>query len=215
MRAEAPLPDDKDGPQYEHAGQHEAGHHAGKEQTADRGFRGNAVEDEGDRRRNQDSERAAGANRTGRHVVRISAPPHFRDAHLADGGAAGGRGAGERGEDGAGAEIGNDQAAGQAVKPSVERLVQILAGRRRADRGAHHHEHRNRHEGKIVEAGPECLGDDVHAVDAVKKQQEDDRYRAEAKRHRNSRHQHQKGCNENDNTLRGRAHGMSPKACLA
>ena len=215
MRAEAPLPDDKDGPQHEHAGQHEARHHAGKEQTADRGFGGNAVEDEGDRRRNQDTERAAGANRAGGHVVRIAAPPHFRNSHLADGGAAGGRRAGERGEDGAGAEIGNDQSARQAVKPAVERLVKILAGRRRADRGAHHHEHRNGHEGKIVEAGPERLGDDMHAVDAVKKQKEDDRYRAEAKRDRDSRQQHQKGRNENDNTLRGRAHGTSPKACLA
>ena len=129
MRAEAALPDDEDRPQHEQAGQHQSRHHAGEEQTADRGLGGDAVEDEGDRRRDQNAERAAGADRAGGHVVRIAAPAHLRNAHLADGGAAGGRRAGERGEDGAGAEIGNDQAAGHAIKPAVERLVKILAGR--------------------------------------------------------------------------------------
>src|SRR5450755_2716834 len=105
MGTEATLPDDKYGPHHEQACEHETWHHAGEEQTADRGFGGNAVEDEGDRRWNQDTERAAGADRAGGHVVRIAAPSHLRNSHLADGRAAGGRGAGERGEDGAGAEI--------------------------------------------------------------------------------------------------------------
>ena len=215
MRAEAALPDDEDRPQHEQAGQHQARHHAGEEQTADRGFGGDAVEDEGDRRRNQDAERAAGADRAGGHVVRIAAPPHLRNAHLADGRAAGRRGAGERGEDGAGAEIGNHQSARHAVKPAVERLVEILAGRRRADRRAHHHEHRDRDQREFVEAGPERLGDDVHAVEALEQQQKDDRNRTEAERHRNARQQHQQRRDENESPLRGRAHGTSPNACLA
>ena len=161
MRAEAALPDDEQRPQHEQAGQHQARHHAGEEQPADRGLGGDAVEDEGDRRRDQDAERAAGADRAGGDVVRIAAAAHLRNAHLADRRAAGRRRAGQRGEDRAGAEVGDDEAAGQAVEPAVERLVEVLAGRRRADRRAHHHEHRDRHQREIVEARPERLGDDV------------------------------------------------------
>ena len=201
MGAESPLPDDEDRPQHEHAGQHEARHHAGDEQAADRGFGGDAVEDKGDRRRNQDAERAAGADRAGGHVVRIAAPPHLRNAHLADGRAAGRRRAGERGKDGAGAEIGNHQAARHPVKPTVERFVEVLAGGRRADGGAHHHEHRDGDQREFVEARPERLGDNMHAVEAMKKQKEDDRNRAEAERDGNARHQHQKGDDENERSL--------------
>ncbi len=174
MRAEAALPDDEDRPQHEQAGQHQPRHHAGDEQTADRGLGGDAVEDEGDRRRNQNAERAAGADRAGGDVVRIAAPAHLRNAHLADGRAAGRRRAGERGEDRAGAEIGDHQPARQAVEPAVERLVEILAGRRGADRRAHHHEHRDRDEREFVEAGPEGLGNDVQRIEALEEHQKDD-----------------------------------------
>ena len=167
------------------------GHHAGNEQPADRGFGGDAVEDEGDRRRDQNAERAAGADRAGGDVVRVAAPAHFRNAHLADGGAAGGRRAGERGEDGAGAQVGNHQPARQAVEPAVERLVEVLAGGRGTDRRAHHHEHRDGDQRELVETGIERLGDDMHAVDALEDQQEDDRDRAEPEGDRHTRQQHQ------------------------
>ena len=45
---EAALPDDEYRPQHEKAGQHQARDHAGKKEPADRGFGGDAVEDEGD-----------------------------------------------------------------------------------------------------------------------------------------------------------------------
>ena len=209
VRAEAAAPDREHRPQHEQPGQHGAGNHAGDEQPADRGLGGDAVEDEGDRRRNENAERAAGADRAGGDLVRIAAAAHLRNAHLADGGAAGGRRAGERREDRAGAEIGNHQPAGQPVEPAVERLVEILAGRRGADRRAHHHEHRDRDQGEFVEAGIEGLGDDLHAVEALEDQQKDDRDRAEAEGHRHARQQHQQGDDEDDGALRGRAHAPS------
>src|SRR6059036_3741614 len=88
MGAEAPAPDGEQRPEHEQARQHEPWNHAGEEQAADRGLGGDAVEDEGDRGRDQDAERAAGAYRAGGDLVRIAAPAHLRDAHLADGGAA-------------------------------------------------------------------------------------------------------------------------------
>jgi hypothetical protein len=67
-----------------------AAQHAGEKQPPDGGLGGDAVEDEGDRRRNQDAERAAGANRAGGNVIRITALAHLRNTHFADGRAAGG-----------------------------------------------------------------------------------------------------------------------------
>ena len=149
MRAKAALPDDEQRPQDEQAGEHQPRQHAGKKQPADRGLGGDPVQDEGDRRRDQDAERAAGADRAGGHVVRVAAPAHFRNAHLADGGAAGGRRARERGKDRAGSDIGDHQTAGHAIEPAVERLVEVLAGGRRADRRAHHDEHGYRHQREV------------------------------------------------------------------
>ena len=212
MGAEAALPDDEDRPEHEQAGQHQPRHDPGDEEPADRGLGGDAVEDEGDRRRDQDAERSAGADRAGGDVVRVAAPAHLRDAHLADGGAAGGRGAGEGGEDRAGAEVGDDQPAGQAVEPAVKRLVEVLAGRRGADRRAHHHEHRDRDQRELVEPGPERLGDHVQGVEALEDRQEDERDRAEPERDRNAGEQDEQRDDEDDRALGGRAHDFSPRA---
>ena len=167
VRAEAALPDDEQRPQHEQAGQHQARQHAGEEQPADRRLGGDAVQDERDRRRDQDAERAAGADRAGGDVVRIAAPAHLGDAHLADRRAAGGRRAGQRGEHRAGAEIRDDEPARHAVEPAVERFVEVLARGRGADRRAHHHEHRDRHQREVVQARIERLGDDVQRVEAL------------------------------------------------
>ena len=180
------------------AGEHQPRHHAGDEQPADRGLGRDAVEDEGDRRRNEDAERAARADRAGRDVVGIAAPAHLRDAHLADGGAAGRRGARERGEDRAGAEVGDHEPAGQPVEPAVERLVQVLAGGRRADRRAHHHEHRDRDQREVVQPRPEGLGDDVQRVEALEDDEEGDAIRAEPEGHRDARDEHQQRDDEDD-----------------
>ena len=199
VRAEAALPDDEHRPQHEQAGEHQARHHAGEEQPADRGLGGDAVEDERDRRRDQDAERAAGADRAGGDVVRIAAPAHLRNAHLADGRAAGGRGAGERGEDRAGAEVGDHQAAGHAVEPAVERLVEVLAGGRRADRRAHHHEHRDRDQREVVQARSRTSPPTTcSASKPWKITRNDDRDRAEPERDRRAGQQHHQRDDEDD-----------------
>ena len=95
-----------------------------------------------------------------------------------------------------------DQPAGQPVEPAVERLVEVLAGGRGADRRAHHHEHRDGDQREIVETGPERLGHDVHAVEALEDQQEDDRDRAEPEGDRNAGQQHQQRDDEDERALR-------------
>ena len=67
----------------------------------------------------------------------------------------------------AGAEIGDHQAAGHAVEPAVERVIEILAGGRGADRRAHHHEHRNRDQREIVQAGIERLRRHAQRIDSL------------------------------------------------
>src|SRR5262249_60438205 len=62
VRAKAALPDDEQRPQDEQTGEHEARQHASEEQAPDRGLGRDPVENESDRRRNQDAERAAGAD---------------------------------------------------------------------------------------------------------------------------------------------------------
>src|SRR6185312_4988601 len=97
----------------------------------------------------------------------------------------------------------------------VERLIEILAGGRGADRRTHHHEHRNGDEREVVETRPEGLGDDVERVDALEDEQEDDRHRAEAEGHGNARHEHDEGGDEDERAFCCRGHGASPSAACA
>jgi hypothetical protein len=144
-----------------------------------------------------------------------SAPAHFRNAHLADGRAAGRRRTGQRREDRTGAQVGHHQAARHAIEPAVERLVQILAGRRGTDRRAHHHEHRDGDQGKFIEARPEGFGNHMDGVETLKQHQKRQRDGAEAEGHRNSRQQHQQRNDEDERPLKSWAHGASPNASRA
>src|SRR5262249_43041640 len=91
MRTKPALPDYEQGPQYKEAGEHEARQHTGDEQAPNRRFSRDAIQDERDRWRDTYAECSPGADRTCGNVVRITAPPHFRNAHLSDGRAASGR----------------------------------------------------------------------------------------------------------------------------
>ena len=132
-------------------GQHQAGQEARREQAPDRGLGGDAVDDQRDRGRDQDAERAAGADRAGGDARRVAALAHLRHAHLADRSAGRGRRPAERREDRAGAEIRGEQPARHPVQPALQRLVQIGAGARAGDRAAHQDEHRDRQEREAVE----------------------------------------------------------------
>jgi hypothetical protein len=114
----------------------------------------------------------------------IAAPAHFRNAHLADRRAARRRRAGKRGEHRARAEVGNHQSARKSVKPAVEGFVEILAGRRGADGGAHHHEHRNRNQREVVQPVKEGLRNDVQRTEALKNDNKGDRERSKTERNR-------------------------------
>src|SRR6185295_850191 len=215
MRSEAALPDDENGPQHEQPGEHQARHHAGKEEPADRRLGRDAVQDEGDRRRDQNAERAARADRTGGNIVRIAALAHLRNAHLADRGAAGGRRAGERSKDGAGSEIGDHQSARNAVEPAVERLIEVLAGGRGADGGTHHHEHGNRHQREVMQAGIKGFRRHAQRVHALEDHQKRKGDGAEPESDWRAREQDDQSYDEDDDALGGGAHTISPTASLA
>ena len=121
------LPYDEQRPQHEQPGEHESRQHSGEKEAPDRSFRRDPVENESDRRRDEDAQRASGANRAGRNVVGIAAPPHLGDAHFADGGAARRRRAGKRCEYGASPEVGDHQPSRQAIQPAIERFVEVAS----------------------------------------------------------------------------------------
>jgi hypothetical protein len=106
----------------------------------------------------------------------------------------------------------DDQSARQPVQPAIKRLVEVLAGGRRADGGAHHDEHRDGDERELVEPGVERLGHHAHRVEALEDQQEDDRDGAEPERDRHAGNQDEQRHDEHDEALRGGAHsvGLSP-----
>ncbi len=104
--AEARAPDLEDRPRHEERDEQASRHDAREEEPAERCRRRDAVEDavedEGDGGRDQDAERAARADRSGRHRVRVATLAHLSDAHLADRGTGRGRRSGQRGEKRAG-----------------------------------------------------------------------------------------------------------------
>jgi hypothetical protein len=154
---------------------------------------GDAVEDHGDAGRDQDAQRAAGGDRAGGEVGVVAALAHLGDAHLADRRAGRRRGTGERREQRAGAEVGNHQRAGHAVQPARQRLVEVGAGARGSDRRAHDDEHRQGHQGEIVQAGEHRFRHEMHAAPAVERQHETQCHGAEAEGDRQPGGQHQQG----------------------
>src|SRR6478735_2976900 len=107
------------------------------------------------------------------------------------------------------------QAGGYAIEPAVERLIEVLAGGRRADRRTHHHEHGYRHQREVGEAGVERLRRHVQRIQALEDHQKGDGDGAEPEGDRRTRQQHHQSDDENDGTLGGGAHvvsfGGSPK----
>ncbi len=100
----------------------------GEKQAAERLFGRYRVEDHGDRRRQQDAERAARRDDSGREAARIAALAHFRNAGRADRRAGRGRGPSHGGEQRAGEHIGDAEPARNAVHPGMECAIEVLAG---------------------------------------------------------------------------------------
>src|SRR5262249_53513562 len=138
-----------------------------------------------------------------------AAPAHLRDTHLADGGGGGGGRGGEGREDRTGCDIGDHKAPRHAIEPAVERLVEVLARGRRADRGAHHHEHRDRYQREVRETGIECLGRHVQRIHALKDHEERERDGAQPECNRRAGEQYDERGDKNDRALGGRTHAFS------
>ncbi len=113
--------------------QQDAGAYPGQEQAAQRLFGRHRVQYHGDRRRQQDTQRAAGGDDAGREAGRVAALAHFGDAGRADRRAGGRRGTSHGREQRAGKHVGDAQSTGYLVQPGVDRRIQVFAGRRLAD----------------------------------------------------------------------------------
>ena len=155
--------------------EHDAGEDAGQEQAADRGFRGDAIKDEGDGGGDQDAEGAAGADRAGSEGRADAAAEHLRHADLADRGGGRRRGAADGGEDAAGEDVGDDEAAGQAGEPSVQALVDVRAGPADADRCAQQDKERDGEQGEAGDLAHEGNAEIVQRARAAECRQEADR----------------------------------------
>ena len=105
----------------------------GQEQAAQRLFRGDRIQDHGDRWRQQDTERSASGDDAGRKSRRVPALPHLRNTGRTDRRTGCRRRTGHGGEQRAGEYVGNAEAARHLVQPSVDCRIQVLAGRRLAN----------------------------------------------------------------------------------
>ena len=116
---------------------------AGQEQLAERRFGRHRVEQHGYGGWQQNAERAAGRDEAGGEPRRIAALAHLWNAGGADGRAGGGRRAGHGGEQAAGQHVGDAEPAGDAMKPGVQRHIEVAAGIGPADRRALQDEQRD------------------------------------------------------------------------
>ena len=104
---------------------------------------GGAVDDEHDRRRNQDAQAAAGGNGTGRHPDVIAALEHLRQGQQTHQGDDGTHNAGGRGKDRAGKERGHRKRAGHAGQGQMQAPEELVNQVGPLDQIAHEHEQRN------------------------------------------------------------------------
>ncbi len=169
--------------------QQKPGKYAGKEQPAERLFGGDRIEDHGDRRRQQDAERAAGGDHAAGEAAGIAAPPHFRNAGRADRRTGRRRGTGHRRKDGAGQHVGDAKAAGHAMHPRMQGQVQVLSGARFSDGGALEDEQRDGQE-----------RDRRHFLVNVL------RHRIERRRGHEEQHEHERDAAEGESDRHAREH---------
>ena len=129
--------------QHEEAGQQQAGDHAGEIEARHGGGGDQAIEDEVDRRRDEDAERAAGRQRAEKQALVVTADLDLRQCHDADGGGRRHARPGGGREDGAGADVGVHQPARQPGEPLGHGVVDAHGNPRAQQHLAQHDEHRN------------------------------------------------------------------------
>jgi hypothetical protein len=122
---------------HEQGDHHDAGQNSGDEQARDRYLGHEAVDDEHDRRRDEQAEGARAGERAQDHALVIAPLAQLGDGDLADGGAGRGRRAGDGGEDAAAQDVDVHQAPGQAREPRAEAVEHVL-GEARAEQDLGH-----------------------------------------------------------------------------
>jgi hypothetical protein len=194
-------------PQGEDRGEQDAGDDAGDEQLADRLLGDDAVDDQRQRGRDEDAQRAAGGDEAGGQFLRVAALPHLRDAHAAHGGAGGRAGAAHGGEHRAAEDVGHAEAAGQLVEPAMRRLVEVRRRPRLADRRAHQDEQRDGEQGEVVQLAVERLGDVLQVARRHEEEHEAERHAAQREGDRHAGEQQQQRRAEVEQADLKHAHG--------
>ena len=133
-------PDDDEA--HEQPGQHDARDHAGDEQPRDRLLGDGGVDDQDDRGRDQQAERAGAGQRADRHLFVVAALQQFGQRDAADRCAGGGGGAGHRGKDRAADHVDMQQPAGQFLQPRRQPLEHVVGQFGAVEDLAHPDEHR-------------------------------------------------------------------------
>jgi hypothetical protein len=111
---------------HEQRGQQDARQDAGDEQLGDRFVHRHAVDDEDDRWRDEQPERAGAGQCADHHAGRVVAPQQFRHRHLSDGEHGGGGGAADGGEQRRAGDVDVQHAAGQRLEPWREAAEQVF-----------------------------------------------------------------------------------------
>ena len=187
-----------------------------RNRRADRLLGREAVEDQRQRRRDQDAERAARGDQPGREPLRIAALQQLRDAGRADRRARGRRRSAHRGEHRAREHVGEPETAGDLVQPRVERPVDVGAGARLADRRAHQHEQRDRQQREVVELRVHRLGDRPQIGRRHEDRHERERRQAERERDRHAREQqHERDGAVEEADLPGAHHSVHGAFCAS
>ena len=125
---------------------------AGGEQLADIGLGEDAVDHHDDRRRDQDSERAAGGDRAHGKCVLVPILAHRGVRHLGEGRGGGNRRTADRAKARAGDDRGHRKPAPLVAKEAIGRVIEFLRHPRVGDEVAHQDEQRH-HRKRVGEAG--------------------------------------------------------------
>jgi hypothetical protein len=132
--------------QHVQAGQHQAGEEGARVELHHRHAGGRAIDDEHDRRRDQDAQTAARRDDPGRQTYVVAGAQHGRQCQQAHQRDHRTDDAGGRGEDGAGHQRGDGQRTRQPCHGQMQALEQLLDQVGALDQIAHEHEQGNRNE---------------------------------------------------------------------
>ena len=185
------------GHEHEARAIHQAGDDAGHEQMGDRRFRHEPIEDHRDTRRNQNSERPRGGQRTDRIARTIAFAHQGRIHDAADRGHGRRARSGNRREQDAAEHGGHAEAAAQMADKDIRQADQSANQASGFHQAGGEKEERHRHEGKMIDVVENLLADDLRR-DRVEQQRGEDGCRTECDGDRNADQQQPKKADDQD-----------------